>query len=396
MRSLVWRRGSCAMAWWPVLAALAAGACLDDSGVGPSAGSVRLALVVRVGSAATAMRVQATYARAAPGAAAVADGPLLDTTVPLAPGAVPPSSEEGNEVNVPLTLELAPCLVDPQRTPGGRACTVTLRFTLLEGAQVLDEASAGPLVLRPGETASLPPVTLREAAAVQVGTAISGPLAVGGTRQLLARALSVTGAEMPLHQVTWTSSMPGVATVTLTGLPTAMAAGALVTGVAPGTTTIRASARGRTGELRITVVEPPRIVLVPASVSFVAFRGSGAPAAQTVAITNASGGPMAGLAVRDVTYAGAQAGWLQASLSSASAPSTLTVQPTRTDLPPGIHVATVHLVADGAANAPVALAVSYEVVTAGAYLGTAVGHARPGAAAADVSRSPDVAPAPRR
>src|SRR5437762_7461251 len=67
----------------------------------------------------------------------------------------------------------------------------------------------------------------------------------------------------------------------------------------------------------------PAIGLNPTSVSFSAIQGEANPAAQSVSVSNSGGGTLSGLG-SSITYGtGQPTGWLSASLSSTTAPSTL-------------------------------------------------------------------------
>jgi uncharacterized protein YjdB len=83
---------------------------------------------------------------------------------------------------------------------------------------------------------------------------------VAWTSTLTATARNANGNAIPGVQFTWSSSNTSVATVSATGV---------VTGVAPGSVTISASAGGKTGTSSITVQLAPvdRIVVTPASPS---------------------------------------------------------------------------------------------------------------------------------
>lgn len=68
----------------------------------------------------------------------------------------------------------------------------------------------------------------------------------------------------------------------------------------------------------------PAITLDPTSVTFGGAQGGANPPVQTVSITNGGGGTLSGLGT-SISYGTGQ-GWLSASLSSTTAPSTLTAQ----------------------------------------------------------------------
>jgi len=72
----------------------------------------------------------------------------------------------------------------------------------------------------------------------------SATVTVGGTQQLTATTRDASGNVLTGRTVTWTSSNTGVATVSTTGL---------VTAVAAGSATISATSEGRSGTAAITV-----------------------------------------------------------------------------------------------------------------------------------------------
>ena len=81
----------------------------------------------------------------------------------------------------------------------------------------------------------------------------SGELIPGGTAQLQAVARSSAGAALTDRPITWTTSSAAVATVSGSGL---------VTAVGDGTATITAAAEGRTGSATVTVRSPVATVTV--------------------------------------------------------------------------------------------------------------------------------------
>jgi hypothetical protein len=75
-----------------------------------------------------------------------------------------------------------------------------------------------------------------------------GTMRVGETQQLRAIPRDGAGASLAGRPVQWSSSQPGVASVT---------SGGLVTAVGPGRATIAASTEGQRGEVEVTVAAPP-------------------------------------------------------------------------------------------------------------------------------------------
>ena len=141
--------------------------------------------------------------------------------------------------------------------------------------------------------------------------------------------------------VDWSSSNTAVATVVSTGF---------VTAVGAGTSTITARTESQSASTMVTVLQPPAIGLDATAVTFSARAGGANPASRVVAIANAGQGTLAGVQVGGVTYGAGQPGqWLSTTLSSNSAPATLTLNASVTGLIPGTNTATVQLVATGAA-----------------------------------------------
>lgn len=115
--------------------------------------------------------------------------------------------------------------------------------------------------------AAAPPCTVA-AVVVSPGTAsVERDLTV----QLTAIASATNCATVPA--TTWTSSQPGIATVSASGL---------LTGVAVGTTTVTASAMGITGTGTVTVTQPPPATstVTPATASFVSLGATSQLAAE--------------------------------------------------------------------------------------------------------------------
>ena len=153
----------------------------------------------------------------------------------------------------------------------------------------------------------------------------------GFTVDLDAQTLDSIGGPLNGRTVTWQSLNTAIATVDMmTGV---------VTGVAVGSTTIRATSEGIVTDVPLTV-SVPVIALGSTTANFQARWQTANPAAQAISVTN--GGPWAltGLSV-GVAYGPGATGWLSASLNSTMAAATLTLQPTTGTLAPGTYTATV-------------------------------------------------------
>ena len=330
-----------------VLLLLAAG-CLDDRApTAPTARPARLALSARVSSSLASLVngelvLRFGYAR----------GSLPPGELPSAVITLPANAPPGTTVTEPLELELGPCLADPEHTPAGDSCTLTIAIALRDGARLLDEVVLAPIVLQPGQTATLPSITLFEVATIEItAPPPSTRLFPLGTLALTGRVLDAQGAVVAGRSIAWSSSAAGVATVD--------AATGLVTAVAPGTTTIRAASGGRTADVELRVLARP-VVTVAAAAAFEVERGADAPAALSLPVTNGAEGELTGLAVGTIAFEPAVPGWLSASLAGTTAPTTLTLRPSRTDLPAGVYAATVPLTGTDA-TAPATVRVTYTV-----------------------------------
>jgi uncharacterized protein YjdB len=116
-----------------------------------------------------------------------------------------------------------------------------------------------------------------------------GEVQVGGTLQLTATPRDAAGNPLTGRQVTWESSAPGVATVDASGR---------VTGVAPGTATIRATSEGQTGTSTVTVTAAPPTPVASVSVSPPAAEvQAGGTVQLTATPRDAAGNPLTGRAV---------------------------------------------------------------------------------------------------
>src|SRR5438876_5447875 len=106
------------------------------------------------------------------------------------------------------------------------------------------EVTAGALVGgKPGFTTfKVKPATIKT---IEIN-AIKSPIAVGSTMQLEAATRIFSGDPRTGVTISWTSNKPSVATVD---------AGGVVTGIGPGTATIKATAEGASGTTALTVVK---------------------------------------------------------------------------------------------------------------------------------------------
>ena len=162
--------------------------------------------------------------------------------------------------SVPIPVDVAPCLADPERDGGGGSCSVFLELALLVDGTVVDEQLIGPIRLTPGLPASLAaPVSLFQIDSIGLVNADASPLgdgnrlslAPGASRRLVARVLDSRGQLVADRPVTWTSDAPLVASIAADGTITAVGEGSARVTAALGT--LRATA--------VATVVRPRVAL---------------------------------------------------------------------------------------------------------------------------------------
>jgi len=112
-------------------------------------------------------------------------------------------------------------------------------------------------------------------------------------------------------------------------------------------------------------IPTPTISLSPTSATFTATAGGGNPAATTIAVTNTGGGTLGGLNT-GILYNNGVVPWLNVSLSSTTAPATLTLTATTGSLAAGTYSATVSVQtgAAGVTNSPQSIPVTFTVEAA--------------------------------
>ena len=175
---------------------------------------------------------------------------------------------------------------------------------------------------------------------------------VNDTEQLSARPQDASGSTLQGRTVVWSSTNPNIASVSAAGL---------VRGLNAGSATIRATAEGVSGSASVTVIQRPQIVLSPSEVQFESeFAGAPTPTVP-VGVTNGIEGTLSGLDV-DVSYSptGPQ-GWVEAELTSTTAPATVNIRVLPELLPSGIHEASVQISSSVAGNSPQMIRVVLQV-----------------------------------
>lgn len=268
-------------ATFALLAGLTAalGACADGAGVAdplaPGASRpARVALAASVSNSAAAVaqvRVTARY-RLQGGSAALLSSQSITLT-------------ETASQQVPVSLDLAACLRDTNRAGASGAaaadeCLVELDLELLLDNVSVDRQLVGPLSLRPGQTSTVAqPVILSDIAEVRltappanvVGTGQPLRVEVARTMALTAQVLDRSGRVVAGRTPVWNSSAPNIATVSATGV---------VTAIAPGTARIAADVGNRQASVEVRVVPPPQVL----SVVSAGFTGSGTVSSQPAGI----------------------------------------------------------------------------------------------------------------
>ncbi|MFN9088173.1 MAG: InlB B-repeat-containing protein [Gemmatimonadaceae bacterium] len=257
-------------ATFALLAGLTAalGACADGAGVADSVAPgmpggdrpARVAVAASVSysaAAAAEVRVTARY-RLQGGALA----PLSTQSITLTDV---PSQQ------VPISLDLANCLRDATRAGLGSAaaaadeCVVQLELQLFLDGVSVDRQLVGPLSLRPGQTSTITePVPLSDIAEVRLTAPPANVVTPGQplrvevarTMALTAQVLDRTGRTLTGRTPVWNSSAPSVATVSATGV---------VTAIAPGAARITAEVGNRQASVDVRVVPPPQVLTVVAA-----------------------------------------------------------------------------------------------------------------------------------
>ncbi|MEP7382403.1 MAG: Ig-like domain-containing protein [Gemmatimonadota bacterium] len=281
---------------------------------------VLLALIlVQAGCGEHAGAPKATKLRVDPGTATIDIG----ATVRLVASAV---DAQGNVVvNTNPTIEWR------SLAPGIASVAQDGVVTAIATGAATMEALAGSLTGSASITVNRPPVGQLT---IEPGTL---SLSRGATGTLIARVVTSTGAVVTDRAVSWLSLDPAVASVAGNGQ------GAVVTATAPGSAVIRATSEGVSAQTTVVVGPDPVIALTATSVSLALARLSQDSVERTVQISNSAGGTLSGLTASIAYPGGAPTGWLVASLSSTSQPSTVSIRATAGTLNNGVYTATVSI-----------------------------------------------------
>ncbi len=144
---------------------------------------------------------------------------------------------------------------------------------------------------------------------------------------------------------------PEVATVSESGL---------VRGLATGTAHIRAEVEGRSAIASIQVDSVPWIALSQPDVHLSASAGGNPTQPVSVGVTNGGGGSLTGLGT-SIEWVEGSGGWLDATLSGSSAPTTLSLRASPGSLAPGRYEAKVTVTPTGSGASPGTLTVVFQV-----------------------------------
>ncbi len=132
----------------------------------------------------------------------------------------------------------------------------------VNGAGVVTAVSSGTTTIRAASSALTAQATITvigsSIASVSI-TPSSAQLQAGGTRQLSGAAFDASGNQIPNAAISWTSSNPIVATVSASGM---------VTAVGTGNATISASSSGKSATAAVTVNSAPPAVVASVTVTF--------------------------------------------------------------------------------------------------------------------------------
>ncbi|MEZ4423655.1 MAG: fibronectin type III domain-containing protein [Gemmatimonadota bacterium] len=156
-------------------------------------------------------------------------------------------------------------------------------------------------------------------------------IAVGEVVQLTATPRAPDGSALGGTPLTWRSSDPDRATVDAAGR---------VTGIAPGAVAVTVTGAGVAGSAAISVGLPGQVSLGTSSLDFRGAEGGSDPTATLVAVDDGGGVTLTDLEV-EIVYQSGASGWLDATLASATAPTTLRVQPRLAALGTGTYGARV-------------------------------------------------------
>ncbi|MGH7466583.1 MAG: Ig-like domain-containing protein [Longimicrobiales bacterium] len=188
-------------------------------------------LQLRIGESAFApanIDINATYRRR--------DGnsrPLFADTV---------NADAGSDVS--LEIDLTSCLNDSEHAGSSSECMADVVLTLFDAdVAMIDRQQVGPLLLKRGVRTAAQPVSLTQLRVIV--SAAGDTVRAGQAMQFSAQVRRGDGTSVTGLPIVWSSSDQNIAMIDVVGRLLA---------VAPGTVTITADARGRTGNAILTVI----------------------------------------------------------------------------------------------------------------------------------------------
>ena len=263
-----------------------------------------------------------------------------------------------------LAATSAPTTLSITGTTGSLAVgTYNATLTIASAAAGASTTLPVTFVVSNGPALALNPSSVSLTAVQGSGGATTSDVTVanagGGTLGGLAAGTVVYGTGQPTG---WLALAFPNGTTGPTTLRVSATVGTLAAGTYTATVPITSSTQGVTNSpqtlaVSFVVSSPlrPTLALSATTVGFEATAGGAAPTPKTVDVTNSGSGALTGLSVGSITYTPANQGnWLAATLSSSSAPATLTLAPTVGTLSPGTYTALVPVAsaASGVTNSP--------------------------------------------
>lgn len=127
------------------LFALLASACLNDAPLAPSRTGLALRVSLQVARAGQSIHARVYF---------FLPQSEIDSTLFSGDFAV-----AGGVQQIPVAFDVAPCLAASASAPGA-PCSVFVDLQLMDNGTLADERTAGPILVRPGETVDSPPIFL--------------------------------------------------------------------------------------------------------------------------------------------------------------------------------------------------------------------------------------------
>lgn len=199
---------------------------------------------------------------------------------------------------------------------------------------------------------SVGPLTGTDGKAVNAGSAVtltgSGfGSQCSGCRVVAAQSGSTTGQQLTI--ASWSSTaIKATLPASLTGL-----------------LTIQVFAAAGTDAIEVMAISQSTLAVTPAALQFTYVTGQAVPGAQSIQIANSGSGTLSWTATASTT---ADGNWINLSLASGTAPSTLAVSISPAGLSAGTYTGSIQIAAAGASNTPASIGVTLTVTAAPAIL----------------------------